>query len=192
MVVMKIFEFLKDYNIDHSTTNKNVSGGWVGICCPFCGDDNYHLGYNYDDDYGFSCWKCGHHNPTETISTLTGVNYSRAKQIIKQYSGQSSSPAVKKQVKKESFKYPTGTREELHKIHRKYLEKREFDPDYLQNEWKVIGTGPISTLDDIDYGRRILAPIYWNGEVVSFQTRDVTGKAQIPYITCPENREKIA
>jgi hypothetical protein len=79
----------------------------------------------------------------------------------------------------------------LKRNHRKYLEKRGFDPDWLTDEYKIMGTGPAAKLGNIDFRFRILTPIYWEGKLVSFQTRDVTGKSGLKYITCPRKREII-
>lgn len=189
MVNMKIFEFLKDYQIPYTTTGKNVSGGWVNIQCPMCNDPSMHMGYNYSDDYGFYCFRCGHHFADETIQKLIGVNRQTAKQIIRKYEGKTKTTHKNKNQKK-PFELPTST-EKLQKIHRKYLLKRGFDPDELEYHWKIMGTGPVSTLDGIDYSKRLLIPIYWNEGMVSFQTRDVTDKSDAKYKACPEHREII-
>jgi len=75
--------------------------------------------------------------------------------------------------------------------HRKYLIRRKFDPDKLEREWGLLGTGPVSRLDRINYSRRILIPIHWDGKLVSFQTRDITGRSELKYLACSLEREKI-
>ena len=35
-------------------------------------------------------------------------------------------------------------------------------------------------------------PIRWGGRVVSFQTRDVTGRSRIKYMACPPGREAVS
>ena len=54
-----------------------------------------------------------------------------------------------------------------------------------------IGFCPISQLDGISYKHRIIAPIYWNEERVSFQGRDATDKHSKKYMACPKDRELI-
>jgi DNA primase len=46
-------------------------------------------------------------------------------------------------------------------------------------------------LDGANFKHRILAPIDWKGETVSWQTRDITNKATNKYITCSKPREII-
>ncbi len=48
-----------------------------------------------------------------------------------------------------------------------------------------------SMLDKIPYGYRILAPIYWNEKIVSFQARDYSGKQDRRYLACPMVREVL-
>jgi hypothetical protein len=81
--------------------------------------------------------------------------------------------------------------QEMSRIHHSYLVKRNFDPEMLAREWGVLGTGPASFLDEIDYRYRLFVPIYWEGREVSFQTRDVTNKQQVKYKACPIPREEI-
>ena len=80
--------------------------------------------------------------------------------------------------------------------HRRYLERRGFDPDLVEREWGVLGTGPVSSLDDgagkpVDYRHRLLVPVVWGGREVSFQARDVTGKSDLRYVSCPVTRELV-
>jgi hypothetical protein len=88
------------------------------------------------------------------------------------------------------LKMPSNTMP-LQSRHKNYLIKRGFDPEKIEREWNICGTGITSRLDHIDYRNRILAPIYWNNRTVSFQTRDITGKTSLRYITCPRNRELL-
>jgi hypothetical protein len=86
------------------------------------------------------------------------------------------------------YKRPPGV-DSMATNHRHYLEGRGFDPDQIEREWGVMGTGPMSYLDWIDYRFRLFIPVRWNDEEVSFQTRDVTGKSDRKYIACPTERE---
>lgn len=58
----------------------------------------------------------------------------------------------------------------------KYLEGRRFDPKMLQDEWNVLATGPGAIIKvnnkTIDYSYRVIAPVYYEGKMVSFQGRD--------------------
>lgn len=197
---MKILELYRDYSVTHATEgHKHCRPGWVQTVCPFCtGNPGMHLGYNIDGNY-YYCWRCGPHFIDQTLIKILRVDQDQAKKIIKDYGGirstnaTASGPALK--IRKKAFKYPSGLTE-LTARHKQYLEKRNFDPEYLESLWELQGTGPIATLKGdnnkiIDYKHRILAPIYWDGEIVSFQARDITDNHPLKYMACPKSRELI-
>jgi DNA primase len=181
------------YNIDIAPEgHKHNRDGWINTECPHCsGSGGYHLGFNIDGGY-YSCYHCGGHNLGKTLSKLLKVPYHRAIVIAKEYNVKSTSrrrlEASSPKVNINPFRFPTKTKE-LTAVHRKYLEGRRFDPDYLIEDFEIKGSSVFSKLEGIDYGRRIIAPIYWNDEIVSFQGRDYTDKHPIKYLACPKKRE---
>lgn len=188
---MNIEQLYTDYSIDFPTEGKNYREGWVNARCPFCDDSSYHLGYNTDDKY-FNCWKCGGHFIDDTISRLLGVNLAEARKIMKAYGGDTlyiqKEPKVI--IRAKAFKLPSGT-VAMQAQHRKYLISRNFDPDKLERDWNLLGSGPVSLLDNINYRHRIILPFYWNGKIVSFDSRDITGKHKSKYMACPKSRELV-
>jgi DNA primase len=191
---MSILKLYQDYNIETAEEgHKHSRPGWVNVECPFCsGDPGYHLGYNEDDNY-FYCWRCGYHRRIDAISKLLNLSYHEAKRLAKEYDIEHSVREEKKispKIQLKSFRFPSDV-SEMKSNHRKYLEKRGFDPERIEKEWGVLGTGPVSQLDGINYKHRLLVLIRWNGENVSFQTRDITDRQKLKYITCPKDRETI-
>jgi DNA primase len=93
-------------------------------------------------------------------------------------------------IRRKAFKLPPDC-SKLHTRHKKYLKNRGFDPDDIEVQWQLQATGPLSKLDNADYRHRIIAPIIWEGQVVSFQARDITGKSDVKYKACPKDREEI-
>jgi hypothetical protein len=190
---MDIVQLYEDYNIDYATEgHKHCRPGWVNTECPFCtGNPGLHLGYNLASN-GFTCWRCGWHPIKETIAVLLHVTQQEAGKLIQQYGGKS---VVKHEaivrIGMKPHILPTNTTSLL-TPHKRYLEKRDFDPDKLQKIWGLKGTGPISKLDNIDYKHRIIIPYMWNGQRVSFDSRDITDKAQNKYMACSEEREIIS
>jgi hypothetical protein len=78
---LNLIEYLDDKNISYSTSGKNVSSGWIGISCPFCGDSSNHLGINLESKV-FSCWKCGEKgNFIKLAMELEGLSF---KEIMKE------------------------------------------------------------------------------------------------------------
>ena len=53
--------------------------------------------------------------------------------------------------------------------HQKYLSDRGFDPDFLEQEYDLRGTGPVGS-----YKFRVIAPIIFRRKIVSFQGRDIS------------------
>lgn len=187
---MNLLTLLNEYGIPYIENGKNVSDGWVGLKCPFCGDQSFHLGYSLDENY-FSCWRCGSHPKVITLSKLCGITETEAKGLIRKYKMTSVvTEKVSKKIipQRTEIKYPPSTGS-ISSLHKNYLIKRGFDPDEIEKVWNIKGTGPYSRLDFIDYKFRIVIPYLWNGKVVSFTARDVTGKAELRYITCPQKYE---
>jgi len=194
---MSILDLYQDFGIQFQTEDhKHCRPGWANLECPFCeGNPGLHLGCHINSGH-FYCWRCGYKPTSKVITKLLNVEEGRAKDLIRQYkitrpsSSSISSATQDHKIQFHPHKLPSHTGP-LERQHQLYLERRGFDPDYLEKEWGLLGTGPISYLDDIDYRHRIMVPIFWGEEQVSFQTRDITGKSEVKYIACPKNREKI-
>jgi len=189
---MSVEQFLTDYNILHTTEGEHTTEGWTNIHCPFCaGSKDFHLGIG-DDFEGCHCWRCGSHSIIETLGKILNLPYAEIRKILEKY--KTNSIKIKKhttepKVSIHPFKFPKPN-STLNKYGKRYLLKRGFDPEYLEQEWGLLQTGPVSFLDKLSYDNRILIPIYWNGRIVSFQSRDITGKSDKRYLACPMKREE--
>lgn len=189
---MDIIELYQDFSIPHQTEgHKHCRPGYVNTECPFCsGNPGLHLSYHLANNY-FVCWRCGWHSIESTISKLLHISLSETKSICKQYGEYGlRSPEPKAKIRIKAHKLPSNTIP-LQENHRKYLESRNFDPDKLEKEWHLLGTGPFSKLDNLDYKHRIIIPFIWDNQQVSFDSRDITGKALVKYMACPAERELI-
>lgn len=191
---MGIEKLYQDYNVPYSTPaeSHNTSKGWIGLNCPFCDDPSDHLGANLHDGRHF-CWRCGAHKPDIAVATVLGVGKQEARALLRQYGLKNRQHGEPEETPRPTqLAYPSdtgmmGTR------HRQYLASRGFDPDYLANEWHLMGTGPSAKLDSINLANRILIPIYWRGRPVSWQTRAITDRGGIlRYKGCPKEREIVA
>jgi DNA primase len=180
--MINIIKLFKDFNIPHLTEGKNCQAGWVNTNCPFCNDKSNHLGYNLTGHY-FNCWHCGKLDLYKVIKRLTHGN---VYEIIKKYS---ISTAVRQHLKKKEIikKKLIVPETKLKQIHKKYLIGRNFDPDFLIKKYDLRGTINVPN----GYKYRIIAPIYYKGEIVSFQGRDVTGKQELRYKACKQEREVV-
>ena len=203
--MIDIIKLYHDHNIDFKTEgNKHCTKGWVNINCPLCNGDNFHLGFCVDLTSKFAgsfvCWRCGGHSTFKVLREILKRGLD-VKEIIKRYrvSGYAG-PSVQTEIRlvKSAFRYPTDTGP-IQNHHRKYLIKRNFNPNYIEQEWGVLGTGPLSTLSYrvgkekkvLDYRNRLIIPIEWGGKIVSFQGRAITERSKMKYLACPEEREII-
>lgn len=194
---MSLSNLYLDYNIETAPSgHKHFREHWINVSCPHCsGSSGYHLGFNEDQNY-FFCWRCGHHSIIATVAALLKVQKPQARKLSREYrlraagatNTSTSSNLIKINVK--PFKLPSAVGE-FNKAHSKYLERRGFNPDQLSKKWGLQGTSPTSSLDKISYKFRILTPIYWDGKIVSFQTRDYTNKQEKKYMACPQAREIV-
>ena len=187
---MNIIQLYKDFNVPFATEgHKHCREGWVNTACPFCtGNSGLHLGYNMTDDF-YVCWRCGWKSTYKTIALLLHVSEQEAKEIARKYGGKSYyTPSTNDIIRHKRFKLPPSTAP-MNDQHRKYLRRRKFNSEVIERMWDVRGTGPISIMDDISFSHRLVIPIYWDNKIVSFQTRDITSKHSLRYISCPEKRE---
>lgn len=191
--MLDIIKLYSDNGIDFAEDGeKHCRPGWVQVPCPFCtGNPGYHLGFNVNSGY-FHCWRCGAKHMDYAISRIINISRVQAKKLIKEY--QVGRPyhhqKTKVTIDKKKFRFPISTRP-LDINHKKYLRKRGFNPDELEEEWDLMGTGPVARLGNIDYRFRVIAPVTYEDEIVTFQGRDITGKHKLKYMACPKDREVV-
>jgi hypothetical protein len=189
-----IFEVYRQYGVHYATEGeRHTSRGWVNTRCPFCtGNPGLHLGFDLEKKF-FHCRRCGWHDTISTLVGLCRVDQNRARQLYHDIGTSYSGPGKPRPksdhlVRISRYKRPTDVGR-LRPAHKRYLEGRGFDPELIEDQWRVLSTGPAAYLDEIDYRFRLFIPIIWDEREVSFQTRDVTGKSPIKYKACPMDRE---
>lgn len=164
---------LTDYSIPWQPPDGNkVMPGWIGIRCPLCNDNDFHGGFNLAGGY-YNCWLCGGSSSSWVLSRLLYIGMKEAVSLLKEYSGGIYSPGdFSPRVKFGSAEKVVLPGSFLKPIHKKYLKDRNFDPEYLTHKYSILGT--ISG----DYKYRVIIPIHDRaGRLISYQGRDVTGKA---------------
>lgn len=193
---MDFTQFCHDFGVTFSHTR----AGWVSVHCPFCaGSKDFHLGYSVQNDF-FTCWRCGWKPKEKVVAALANVSAAESKKIINRYGGTIKSRKNRKsaivEVKRKGFKHPSRI-DALTNAHKRYLLKRGFDPEYIIERYKVLGTGPASSMDGLDMKWRLIIPIFFNGKEVSWQSRNIKDygkgnpKQKYKYITCGKDRERI-
>ena len=174
-----------DYKLDMARRgSKHFRTGWVNIPCPFCaGNPGYHGGFNIRDGY-YNCHRCGNHWIPKVISGVLHIPIRQAVEISNRYfSKEQFVDHFKEKQYAEKLLFPAGCKE-MNPRHKSYLESRNFDADKLEVLWGLQGTPPYGP-----YRSRIIAPIQLDGQLVSYQGRDITGKQYTRYMACPEEEE---
>lgn len=196
---MDLVQLYKDYNVDFRTEgHKHCRPGWVNVECPFCtGNPGYHLGATLKGTI-FRCWRCGWKPTRLALQKILNLPEATVNKLIIQYKG-TIAQEYEKELEKthETYSRPSNIIP-LKKSHAEYLSKRAYDPEEIVRKWGVMSTGHISLLKTeektIDYSHRLFIPITWNGEEVSFQTRETIFskiKQPVKYLACPEAVEKM-
>lgn len=181
-------QLLSDNRIPFITggQHKRVGKSWIGIHCPFCvGKQDYHLGFNKDSQ-AWSCWRCGKHYTFDVLHKLLNLTDNKIYQLIKQYQDRPQrrrEPEIKERA---SSLYMPGEPLDNVGAARIYIEGRGFNPDKIIKLYGVKATGPVG-----NYKHRIMIPIFYKGRIVSYQGRDITGKAELKYKACSEPEEII-
>lgn len=179
-------QFCKDFHVPYSDSeSKHSRKGWIQVACPFCQDGEDHLGFNILQGY-FNCWRCGWHGFHDTLSKLA-PGYNR--ENVMRYMGGATIPRStwnRDKPHADVCKLPPGSRP-LCKVHKEYLTKRGFwNIEQIENTWGLRGTLGVG-----GYPMRIVIPILFNHDLVSYTGRDVTDRAKIRYLSCPLEKEVV-
>jgi len=206
-----IIQYLEDIDIDFSESGKNVARNNVGIHCPFCGDNSYHLNVHLDSKV-FACWRCPtvKGNLMELVRMVEGLPrpfaWRRVKELLKlgktielpdDYNLQEEvenrlreEPRKKKTsrkkaegVSKADFLLPK-SRRALTDLKRSLHLHRVF-LNYIKKRKftaEELSDWGIEACLAGFYGMRLFIPVHYKGEVVNFAARDITGKAEKKYM----------
>ena len=189
--LIDIEEYLQNKGIPYDPPgSKNVGRDSIGISCPFCGDHQYsggnHLGIKVDTKQWF-CWICGMGRGKGILTLITKLedcSYRQAEEILKPFTHSDMSllqttNTVDLRASQGYFKLPSEAKDELLEPHRKYLESRGFDPEFIFNKYKLKCVGPIGY-----WKLRLIVPIYFHHRMVSFTAADITRKHTLKYKHC--------
>ncbi len=182
---MKIEEILKSLNVEIKLAGEHhhARDGWGNADCPFCspGSGRFRMGINLVYNY-VNCWSCGKLNLIEVLHELTKQSYSDLKKLLQDVETQE---APEKQLHTGKLKIPPGA-DRLLCCHEDYLESRGFTPRALERLWGIRGYGPIG-----DLKWRILIPISYRGQVVSWTSRTICDNVKKRYWSARPDEETI-
>jgi len=108
------------------------------------------------------------------------------KSLLKKYEGKTKvEEDLEEKIRPEQISLPKET-SKMTDRHKKYLVKRNFDPDKLEKLYNLMGTNHLG-----EYRFRIIAPITFNHQLVTYQGRDITDKQTSKYKACFGEKEVI-
>lgn len=180
---------LESLHIPYWTAGKNVAKDRTNIQCPCpgCNDLSNHGSFgNSTGDY--RCWKCSGAPAPQALAWAAHIGVPEAKKLIRQYTvGGARLPERQAVEYSDHLTIPGGP---LHEMHRQYLLKRGLDPDYLVRHYGIRGTMLNAKWEGDDYSLRIIIPVKDpQGEIVSFQGRDITGdERRMRYKACKKEK----
>jgi DNA primase len=188
---MDLKELLENNNVKIWTSGKNVSKGWIGLQCPFCGDTSNHLGIRLSD-YSCRCWKCGKKSLVNVLMEILEIKYQDAKKTIGQLESPSESTTLQsvgkpkrmpgfEKCEKPGLPIPEEATDAFPRIHLDYLRGRGFNPFKLISKYQLKAVYTIGP-----YKFRVIIPIIYQNRPVTFVARDVTGESKLKYINASE------
>lgn len=198
---MDLFTYLEQRGIEYTIgPSRNVKRGFIGIQCPYpsCGDSSNHCGIG--PNLKHHCLRCGRSGDMITlIRMIENCSFKRAKEVFNTIKGSTGAEIVsppqsmrtRSGAALDSVEFPKEM-EKFGKEHKKYLLKRGFNAKYLIKEYLLSSTDHLGWLGELDYRFRIIIPIWYKWRIVSFTSRDITGKSELRYFHCPVDKSIIA
>lgn len=180
---MEVERFFMAYSIPYVTQgHKHARPGWTNVECPFCsGNPGYHLGYNHEKEF-WCCWRCGYHSEFEVLMAFLGdrSEVAKARRLYQSSRGRSAPVSGVKIVNVRNCQLPKEY--ELTSRARTYLIDRGYNPDKIVKDWDISYGGNFGAM-----AYRIIIPIHFQGKVISYTARDITGLQENKYLTAPES-----
>lgn len=182
-----IIQYLDDKGIEYRTAGKNVGAGWIGVSCPWCGDNSFHLGVNLATTV-LSCFRCSAKgNGITLVAELEHCSKNKAYAITRKYVDLNAQINQKRKVEtyvdhvemKSLSKEFTATATQ-------YLTNRNFDAQQIIRRYDLYWGGIIG-----DFKHRIVAPVYLDEKIVSLVGRDITDKSELRYKTLSVSKSKM-
>lgn len=169
--------WLTTLNIPFYETGRNLGKNWIGIDCPFCieGDTGGHMGINTYHK-GIHCWKCKTSGSIIKLIKKYNIDY---KNTLLRFQGKEIHVDLipkNDRIYAKTCTLPERATPTILPLHKHYLLSRGFDPAQLYNDYQLLSTGV-----DVDWGYRLIIPMYYGQKLMTFVGRDVSGKAKIRY-----------
>lgn len=169
--------FKKLFQDSHIQFKDTVNRGWVNVNCPFCNpvDTHYNGGFNVMNPR-YSCWRCGSHRLTETLSKLLNLNEKSIYNFINSYTTITDEKEIKKVAKAEQITLPGFP---LSDSELDYLHSRHIDNEQIK-KFNLQGGGICG-----EWSYRIIIPIYFNNNLVAWTGRSICDRQMIKELDIP-------
>ncbi len=182
---ISLHDLFDEIGINLTGPGRNVSSGWVGLSCPFCGDHSNHLGINIQSKK-YSCWSCSAKGSLpKLIKEICKCEWNTVFKLLEKHN-----TGVKIFVddlpEEERKEVILPTRKELPQKAINYLKKRKLDPEFIVDKYDVFFGGLTGF-----FKFRIILPVYQDRILVSATSRDITGLSEIRYKGLPSNKSII-
>jgi len=183
---------IEHLGIDYHPSGKNVASNDINICCPFCGEDGYHLGVNKDNGQ-INCWVCGfdyqdrYPSLITLVMTLNDCSFLDAKSIVDEFKLDDFGDLddnKNRLVERKNILMPKECEDFFKTKHKRWASKAL---DYLHSRGFDESTVRKYKLKFCIHGKykyRIMIPITFLGKVVNFTGRDFTNRGVNRYKHC--------
>ena len=163
------------YGIRHKDT---VNKGWVNINCPICKIKDTHFNGGFKD-HSYNCWRCGKHNYLYILSLVLKKEKSQVIKILQNYTSETKTKYVKKYYKSSLwFDFPELTLDDMMYLHCRGVNVKE-----AMNKYGFrTGVGK--------WQGRIIIPIIFNNEIVSYVGRSINLDEKIRYMNLKNGEGK--
>lgn len=171
-----VIAYLEDKSISYNAQGKNVSAEWIGTRCVFCNDHSNHLGIHVQSGM-INCWKCGTKGSAiRLVCEIESCSKHSAYKILSNYK-KYSNDFISTETNSTTIKIPNEIVTIPRKIHKKYLEKRNFDPDFVIGKYKLMFGATFGK-----YRHRIIIPFFLNREMITLTARSIKENVELKYM----------
>jgi hypothetical protein len=195
--------FFDQHGIKYRTSGANVSRGNIAIHCPFCGPDDpsEHLSVNIEGK-GWRCWRHPDHrgkSPARLVRALLRCSMDKAREIVGHsvflpedfgdrvkalFASNDDAPEVDDLPLPDEFRRLGGQPSARPFV--RYLTDRGFTPLQIG---KMTNRYGIRYAIEGSYQGRIIFPVTYDGELVSWTGRSISKNATLRYKTLSTDEE---
>lgn len=188
--VFDLSAFLDEYQVDVTLEGKNIGRGYVGVTCPFCGDNRNHFGIHLEKKFG-TCFKCkGGMNTVYLVKYFGNFKtFDEAEEFILDkldegdYDVVTKVTDIIKSKKKETPYKPTAKDSfpwDSYSITNKVLKRNKYIRNFFKDRKLYLWHVPRYNLrlggSNSEYQGYIIFPVYYRNKIVTYQARQVLTK----------------